>query len=152
MGIYEDDIDDFIEKISNMINDNEYFNLYVLNTDFESRLFDFKLPDCFYETLIMIIPNVKTFRLKNNTIFIKTNETVTREKFINSFIVKDKTYISEIKMQIKNLFNIELQEYYIKEFINKNKYYLQNSTDCVYLSKEVYENEVNQWDILQYID
>lgn len=152
MGIYEDDIDDFIEKISNMINENEYFNLYVLNTDFESNLFDFKLPDCFYETLIMIIPNVKTFRLKNNTIFIKTNETATREKFINSFIVKDKTYVSEIKTQIKNLFNIELHESYIKEFINKNKYYLQNSIDCVYLSKEVYENEVNQWNILQYID
>lgn len=152
MGITEYDIDDFINKIGDIIPENEYFNLFVLNTDFESKLFDLNLPECFYETLIMIIPNVKTFRVKNNTIFIKTTETATREKFINSFIVKDKTYISEIKMQIKNLFNIELQEYYIKEFINRNKYYLHSSTDCVYLNKKIYENEVNQWDILQYID
>ena len=152
MGICEDDIDNFIEKVSSIIPNNEYFNLFVLNTDFESKLFDLKLPDCFYETLVTIIPNVKTFRLKNNTIFIKTNETATREKFINSFITKNKTYISEIKKQINDLFDIDLQEYYIREFINKNKYYLQNGTDCIYLSKDVYENEVNQWDILQYID
>lgn len=152
MGICEDDIDDFIKKISNIIPDNEYFNLFVLNTDFESKLFDLKLPDCFYETLITIIPNVKTFTLKNNTIFIKTNETATREKFINSFITKNKTYISEIKKQINEIFNIDLQEYYIRDFVNRNKYYLQNGTDCIYLSKDIYEKEVNQWDILQYID
>lgn len=152
MGISIDDINGFIEKINDIIPENNYFNLYVLNADFQSKLFELKFPECFYETLIMIIPNIKTFRLNNNTIFIKTEESATREKFINSFINKDKIYINEIKNIILEKYNIDLQSYYIKEFINKNKYYLQNSTDCVYRSKEIYENEINQWDILQYID
>lgn len=152
MGISIDDINDFIDKINDIIPEDDYFNLYVLNADFQSKLFELNFPECFYETLIMIIHNIKTFRLNNNTIFIKTEESATREKFINSFINKDKIYINEIKNIILEKYNIDLQSYYIKEFINKNKYYLQNSTDCVYRSKEIYENEINQWDILQYID
>lgn len=97
MGIYESDIDEFINKIEKVISENEYFNLHILNTDFESKLFNYDFPDCFFENIIMIINDVKMFRLKNNILFIKTTETATREKFINSFIVNDKTYISEIK-------------------------------------------------------
>ena len=126
--------------------------MHILNTDFESKLFNYDFPDCFFENIIMIINDVKMFRLKNNILFIKTTETATREKFINSFIIKDKTYISEIKKKIKCKYDIDLQESYIKEFINKNKYYLQSNTNCVYLNKEKYEEEINQWDILQYID
>ena len=152
MGIYESDIDEFINNIEKIIPENEYFNLHILNTDFESKLFNYDFPDCFFENIIMIINDVKMFRLKNNILFIKTTETATREKFINSFIIKDKTYISEIKKKIKCKYDIDLQESYIKEFINKNKYYLQSNTNCVYLNKEKYEEEINQWDILQYID
>ncbi len=152
MGIYESDIDEFINNIEKVIPENEYFNLHILNTDFESKLFNYDFPDCFFENIIMIINDVKMFRLKNNMLFIKTTETATREKFINSFIVKDKTYISEIKEKIKCKYDIDLQESYIKEFINKNKYYLQSNTNCVYLNKEKYEEEISQWDILQYID
>ena len=82
MGIYESDIDEFINKIEKVISENEYFNLHILNTDFESKLFNYDFPDCFFENIIMIINDVKMFRLKNNILFIKTTETATREKFI----------------------------------------------------------------------
>lgn len=152
MGIYESDVDEFINNIEKVIPENAYFNLHILNTDFESKLFNYDFPDCFFENIIMIINEVKVIKLKKNMLFIKTSETATREKFINSFIVKDKTYIYEIKEKIKHKYNIDLQESYIKEFINKNKYYLQSNTNCVYLNKEKYEEEINQWDILQYVD
>lgn len=152
MGIQVEDIEDFINKINKIIPENEYFNLYTLNADFESKLFDKNFSDCFYETIIMIVDNVKMFKVKNNTMFIKTNESATREKFINSFINKNKIYISEIKNDIKIKYKIDLQESYIKEFINRKKFYLQGNTNCVYLSKEEYENEINRWDILKYID
>lgn len=152
MGIQKQDIDDFIEQVNKNIPENEYFNLYTLNTDFESKLFDKEFPECFFETLIMTIDNVKMFKVKNNVMFIKTSESATREKFINSFINKNKMYISEIKKIIQIKYKINLQEFYIKEFINRKKFYLQNSTNCIYLSKEEYENEINQWDILKYID
>lgn len=152
MGITIADIDDFIEKIEENIPENEYFNLYTLNTDFKSKLFDNNFPDCFYENLIMIIPNVKSFRMKNNTLFIKTNDSATREKFINSFIKTSKKYIKEISSDIKNMYNIDVEDYYIRQFINRKKFYLDSSTDCVYESREKYEEEINQWDILKYID
>ena len=38
MGITIDDIDDFIENIEKTIPENEYFNLYTLNTDFNNKL------------------------------------------------------------------------------------------------------------------
>lgn len=152
MGIFKNDIEEFIENIKKIIPENKYFNLYVLTVDFKNKMFEFDFPNCLYENLIMIIDDVKMFKVKNNSIFIKTTENVNIEKFINSFITKQKTYISEIKNQIKKNFDIDLHESYIKEFINKNKYYLQPNTNCVYISKEAYENEINQWDILKYID
>ena len=152
IGINIEDIDDFIEKIEKTIPENEYFNLYTLNTDFSNKLFDNNFPDCFYENLIMIIPEVKSFTMKNNTLFIKTNDSATREKFINSFIKDNKKYIKEISNEIHNKFNIEVEDYYIKQFINRKKFYLDSSTDCVYESREKYEEEINQWDILKYID
>ena len=39
MGIYESDIDEFINNIEKVIPENEYFNLHILNTDFESKLY-----------------------------------------------------------------------------------------------------------------
>lgn len=152
IGITIEDIDDFTEKIEKVIPENEYFNLYTLNTDFNNKILDNKFPDCFYENLIMIIPEVKSFRMKNNTLFIKTNNSATREKFINSFIKNSKIYVKEISKQIKETFNIEVEDYYIRQFINRKKYYLDSSTDCIYESREKYEEEINQWDILKYID
>lgn len=152
MGIDIEDIDDFIEKIEKTIPENEYFNLYTLNTDFSNKLLDNNFPDCFYENLIMIIPEVKSFRMKNNTLFIKTNDSATREKFINSFINTSKKYIKDISNEIHNNYNIEVENYYIRQFINRKKYYLDSSTDCVYESREKYEEEINQWNILKYID
>lgn len=152
IGINIEDIDDFIEKIEKTIPENEYFNLYTLNTDFSNKLLDNNFPDCFYENLIMIIPEVKSFTMKNNTLFIKTNDSATREKFINSFIKDNKKYIKEISNEIHNKFNIEVEDYYIKQFINRKKFYLDSSTDCVYESREKYEEEINQWNILKYID
>lgn len=152
MGISEENIEDFINEINRILPFEEYFNLYTLNADFKSKILEFDFPECFYETLIMTIPDIKSFRLKNNTIFIKTESAATREKFINSFIDKDKKYIQEIKNEIQKKYNIELQEYYIRQFINRKKFYLNEGTDCVYRDKKIYENEINQWDILQYID
>ena len=106
MGITIEDINDFIEKIEKAIPENKYFNLYTLNTDFSNKLLDINFTDCFYENLIMIIPDVKSFRMKNNTLFIKTNNSATREKFINSFIKNSKIYVKEISKQIKETFNI----------------------------------------------
>lgn len=152
MGISIEDIDDFIENIEKAIPENQYFNLFTLNTDFPNRVLENNFPDCFYENLIMIIPDVKSFRMKNNTFFIKTKDSATREKFINSFINKNKTYIKDIKKMIEGTYNISIEEYYIRQFINRKKFYLDSSTDCIYESREKYEEEINQWDILKYID
>ncbi len=152
MGIFMEDINLFIEEIEKVIPENEYFNLYTLNTDFKNKILKNNFPDCFYENLIMIIPKVKRFRMKNNTIFIKTEESATREKFINSFVNKNKKYIKEIKNEIEEKYNINVEEFYIRQFINRKKFYLDSSTDCIYESREKYEDEINQWDILKYID
>ncbi len=153
LGITKDDIEKFVREINSVIKQNEFFNLYSLDKDnFLSNLKKYNFPDCFYETIISTIKNVKTFSLKNNTMFIMTDEQATREMFINSFIYKDRTYIREMKSEIYRKYNINLYEYYIKEFINTKKFYLDNSTDCVYLNKDIYEEDINDFDILQYID
>lgn len=152
MGIYIEDIDNFIENIERSIPENQYFNLFTLNTDFQNKVLENNFPDCFYENLIMIILDVKSFRMKNNTLFIKTKDSATREKFINSFINKNKIYIKDIKKMIEGEYNISIEEYYIRQFINRKRFYLDSSTDCVYESKERYEEEINQWDILKNID
>lgn len=153
LGISKGDIKEFIIEIEKVISDNEYFNLYTLDKDnFLTNLKKYNFPDCFYETIISTIPNVKTFTIKNNTVFIKTNEQATREKFINSFVNKNKIFISEIKKSILTKYNIDLYEYYIKEFIDKKKYYFDNSIDCVYINKDYYEEDISNLDILQFID
>ncbi|MCI8487015.1 MAG: hypothetical protein HFJ20_08245 [Clostridia bacterium] len=152
MGIFIEDINLFIEEIEKTIPEKEYFNLYTLNTDFKNKILENNFPDCFYENLIMIIPKVKSFKMKNNTIFIRTNDSATREKFINSFVNKNKKYIKEIKNEIEKKYSINVEEYYIRQFINRRKFYLDSSTDCIYESREKYEEDINQWDILKYID
>lgn len=153
LGISKDNIKEFINKIEKVISENEYFNLYTLDKDnFLTNLKKHNFPDCFYETIISTIPNIKTFTVKNNVVFIKTDEQATREKFINSFVTKNKIFVSEIKKDILEKYNIDLYEYYIKEFIDKKKYYFDNSIDCVYRSKDYYDEDVNDFDILQYID
>mgnify|MGYP002559295388 CR=1 FL=1 len=152
IGISRSDIDDFVNKIEKLIPENEYFNLYTLNLNFKSKLFDYDFPNCFYENIIMIIDNVKITKVKNNILFIKGINSTSKEKFINSFVTKNKIYISEIKKNINEKYNIDLTESYIKDYINVNKYYLHSGTNCIYLSKNEYENEINQWDILKYID
>lgn len=153
LGISKEDIKSFISEIEKVISDNEYFNLYTLDKDnFLSNLKKYDFPDCFYESIISTIPNVKTLTVKNNVLFIKTDEQATREKFINSFVTKNKIFISEIKKNILDKYNIDLYEYYIKEFIDKKKYYFDNSIDCVYMSRDYYEEDINDLDILQYID
>ena len=153
MGITKEKIKNFIDEIEKVIKDGEYFNLYTLDKDnFLTNLKQYDFPDCFYETLISTINDIKIISLKNNILFIKTKEQPTREKFINSFIYKDKTYIKDIKKEIYEKYNIDLYESYIKNFINKKLYYLDSSIDCVYLSKDIYEEDINDFDILQYID
>lgn len=153
LGITKNDIEKFISEIKMVIKENEFFNLFSLNKDnFLSHLKKYDFPDCFYETIISTIKNVKTFSLKNNTMFIMTDEQATREMFINSFIYRDRTYIKDIKEEIYQKYNVNLYEYYIKDFINTKKFYLDNSIDCVYLNKDIYEEDVNDFDILQYID
>lgn len=152
MGITNEDIEEFIENVTDIIPENEYFNLFTLSTKLKSKLFDYELPNCFYETIIMTIDNVKLLYVKNNMLFIKTNETATREKFINSFIVKNIMYIYEIRKAIETKYNINLLESYIKNFINTNKFYVHSNTNCIYSSKKEYEKEVEEWDILKLID
>ena len=153
LGINKNNIQEFINEIEKVISDNEYFNLYTLDKDnFLTNLKKYNFPDCFYETIISAIPNVKTFTVKNNVVFIKTDEQATREKFINSFVTKNKIFISEIKKAILDKYNIDLYEYYIKEFIDKKKFYFDNSIDCVYKSRNDYEEDLNDLDILQFID
>ena len=153
LGINKNNIQEFINEIEKVISDNEYFNLYTLDKDnFLTNLKKYNFPDCFYETIISAIPNVKTFTVKNNVVFIKTDEQATREKFINSFVTKNKIFISEIKKAILDKYNIDLYEYYIKEFIDKKKFYFDNSIDCVYKSRDDYEEDLNDLDILQFID
>lgn len=152
MGISKDDIKLYIEEINDSIIDEKFFNLYTLNEKYKSKFINYNFPDCFYESLISTIPDIKTFKIKNNYLFIRTEEQATREQFINSFIKKNKTYINEIKNAIYNNYNIDLEEYYIREFINRKKYYFDTSTDCVFLNKDLYEEEVNEFDILQFID
>lgn len=153
LGISKNNIQEFINEIEKVISDNEYFNLYTLDKDnFLTNLKKYNFPDCFYETIISTIPNVRTFTVKNNVVFIKTDEQATREKFINSFVTKNKIYISEIKKAILDEYNIDLYEYYIKEFIDKKKFYYDNSIDCVYKSRDDYEDDLNDLDILQFID
>lgn len=140
LGISKENIKEFINGIEQIIHDNEYFNLYTLNKDnflINSKRYNF--PDCFYETIISTIPNVKKFTIKNNVVFIKTDEQATREKFINSFVTKNKIFVSEIRRDILTKYNIDLYEYYIKDFIDKKKYYFDNSIDCVYKSKDYYD-------------
>lgn len=153
LGISKENIKEFINEIEKVISDNEYFNLYTLDKDnFLTNLKQYNFPDCFYETIISAIPNVKTFTVKNNVVFIKTDEQATREKFINSFVTKNKIFISEIKKDILTKYNIDLYEYYIKEFIDKKKFYFDNSIDCVYKSKDYYDEDINDLDILSLID
>ena len=152
MGIYTEDIDNFIENIEKAIPENKYFNLYTLNTNFKSKILEHNFPECFYENLIMIIPDVKSFRMKNNNLFIKTKDSATREKFINSFANKNKKYIKDIKKEISETYNIDVEDYYIRQFINRKKFYLDSSTDCIYESREKYEEEISKWDILKYLD
>lgn len=153
LGISKENIKEFINEIEKVISDNEYFNLYTLDKDnFLTNLKQYNFPDCFYETIISAIPNVKTFTVKNNVVFIKTDEQATREKFINSFVTKNKIFVSEIKKDILTKYNIDLYEYYIKEFIDKKKFYFDNSIDCVYKSKDYYDEDINELDILSLID
>lgn len=153
LGISKENIKEFINEIEKVISDNEYFNLYTLDKDnFLTNLKQYNFPDCFYETIISAIPNVKTFTVKNNVVFIKTDEQATREKFINSFVTKNKIFVSEIKKDILTKYNIDLYEYYIKEFIDKKKFYFDNSIDCVYKSKDYYDEDINDLDILSFID
>lgn len=153
LGISKENIKEFINEIEKVISDKEYFNLYTLDKDnFLTNLKQYNFPDCFYETIISAIPNVKTFTVKNNVVFIKTDEQATREKFINSFVTKNKIFVSEIKKDILTKYNIDLYEYYIKEFIDKKKFYFDNSIDCVYKSKDYYDEDINDLDILSLID
>ena len=153
LGISKENINDFINEIEKVISDDEFFNLYTLDKDnFLTNLKKYNFPDCFYETIISAIPNVKTISVKNNIVFIKTDEQATREKFINSFVTKNKIFISEIKQDILKKYNIDLYEYYIKEFIDRKKYYFDNSIDCVYMSKDDYDDDINDLDILSLID
>lgn len=153
LGISKENIKEFINEIEKVISDNEYFNLYTLDKDnFLTNLKQYNFPDCFYETIISAITNVKTFTVKNNVVFIKTDEQATREKFINSFVTKNKIFVSEIKKDILAKYNIDLYEYYIKEFIDKKKFYFDNSIDCVYKSKDYYDEDINDLDILSLID
>ena len=153
LGISKENIKEFINEIEKVISDNEYFNLYTLDKDnFLTNLKQYNFPDCFYETIISAITNVKSFTVKNNVVFIKTDEQATREKFINSFVTKNKIFVSEIKKDILAKYNIDLYEYYIKEFIDKKKFYFDNSIDCVYKSKDYYDEDINDLDILSLID
>ena len=152
MGIDEIDIQNYIKTIQNILPINKYFNLDTIDFSYNNKLINLNLPKCFYETLIMTITQTKSISINNNLIFIKTDEIVNKEKFINSFIIKSKTHINEIKKQIKEQYNIDISINDIKLLINTNRYILQTNTNYVYLDKESYENDITDIDILKYID
>lgn len=156
IGIVEEDVKELINNIQDTVSENKYFNWFSLKENLNKSILEkfekFKFSDCFYETIISSISNIQYFRVKNNYIFIKAKENSTREIFINSFIVKDKMYISEIKDELKTKYNIILEESYIKEFINRKKYYIHHATNCIYVSEEKFAEETEKWDILSFLN
>lgn len=152
MGILKEDIDSYLDKISAFIKNDEFFNLYSLR---QGLNIDFSIGDFtteFYESLIYSIDKVKTLRVDNNVLFIRTEEAVSREKFIETFITDDKVYIKSIKENILKKYNIELSNYFIRQIINKQKYYVDSTSECVYKSKELFDKDLKKWDILQFLD
>ena len=144
LGIRKDTIKSFIYDIEKIIPENEYFNLYILKKKFTFNNFiKYNFPDCFYETIISTISNVKTCILKNNVLFIKTDNQVNRINFINSFVTKNKISIDEIKENIYRNYNIDLSESYIKEFIDNKDYYFDESSNCI-LNKDYFNETIDE--------
>ena len=154
LGITKEDIEELQNEIIRVISDNEYFNLTILKPHLSLAKFENKgLTDEFYETIIFIIPELKMFRIDNNKMFIKSDISSTKENFISSIIEKTKKItVYELKEFIKNKYQINIPESEIKKCINKNRFYYQEGTETIYLNQEIYDNEVDEWDILKYID
>ena len=154
LGITINDIEEIQQQIINIVPDNEYFDLsYIKNKISLEKLENKVLNNEFIENIIIIIPELKTFRISNNRLFIKSVLSPTKESFISMIIEKHKKIkISEIKKYILDKYSINVDEQTIKSSINKNKFYYHEATECVYLNKDIYENEINQWDILKYLD
>lgn len=152
MEILKEDIDGYLNRISDFIQNDEFFNLYSLK---QSLNIEFSLGDFtkeFYESLIYSIERVKTLRVDNNVLFIRTDGNVSRERFIETFITEDKVYIKSIREMILKKYNIELSNYFIRQIINKQKYYVDSISECVYKSKGLFDNDLKKWDILQFLD
>ncbi|MBR2247218.1 MAG: hypothetical protein IJ880_09370, partial [Bacilli bacterium] len=71
---------------------------------------------------------------------------------IETFITEDKVYIKSIKENVLKKYNIELSNYFIRQIINKQKYYVDSTSECVYKSKELFDKDLKKWDILQFLD
>ena len=144
LGIRKDNIKSFIYDIEKVIPENKYFNLYILKKKFTFNNFiKYNFPDCFYETIISTISNIKTCTLKNNVLFIKTDNQVNRMNFINSFVTKNKISIDEIKENIYKNYNIDVSESYIKEFIDNKNYYFDKSSNCI-LNKDYFNENIDE--------
>ena len=153
LGIEKQDIVEFQNKILEIISDNQYFNLSYIKRNMNfNKLKKEELTDTFYEMIVFIIPSIKTFTIDGNRMFIKSEIVPTRESFISSIIEeKQKITIEELRCYLNNKYNINIIPYVIRQYINRKRFYYQEGTDCIYLNKEMYDNEVKKWDILQYL-
>lgn len=144
IGITKDDIRKLQRKIQDFILDDTYFNLYSLEKEISfNKWRNYGLTDKFFESIIGILPDIKVIRIDNNRLFIKCENDVTREKFISSIIERfKKISISEINEYLFDTYNIRLLESDLRQYINREKYYLDSKTDFVYLNKEKYDEEV----------
>ena len=154
LGIEKRDIIEFQNKTLEIISNNQYFNLSFIKRNMNfNNLKNEEFTDDFYETIVSIIPSIKTFTIDGNRMFIKSEVAPTRELFISSIIEeKRKITIKELKKYLIDKYNIDIIESIIRQYINKKRFYYHEGTDCVYINKEMYDNEVDQWDILQYIN
>lgn len=126
LGINKDMIRSISQNIDDNLIEDEYFSYYSLKNkeEYFKDFTNYSFPNCFFETIISAIPTVKVIRIDGNMIFIKTEKRVTREEFIDSLIDDKHTSVQNIRELMKEKFNIDLQGYYIKEFIDKKKYFV----------------------------
>lgn len=128
-----DEIERIQNKIYNEFKDKEVFNLEIIKKrhildEFQCLGFN----DIFYLSLLQYTKGIKILRIEGNTLYCKTNTSYVKRDFINNIVKRMQPIsIRGINQHLYEIFNFKLNQYDIRNLINKDIYYIDIETDIV---------------------
>lgn len=143
-GVSEKDIADYRESVESYVTEGEFFTLVSLRKDgFTHPLEEIGFEDLFYESILLRIGVLKSLRIGNSNVFIKTLKKPHPDSFMEWLMGEDDVLsMDELQSRASSLLAIFMAEDDLITMVNRSNHHYSKEFEKVYSSHDAYLDSI----------